>query len=76
MGGHKVLDLARELVSTSSEGLARIAAAGFSQHDERRFLDPLHEQIAKGRSPGEEIAESWRGEWGRNRERLIAATRY
>lgn len=76
MGGHKVLDLARELVAASSEGLARIEAAGFSAHDERSFLDPLHEQIAKGKSPGEEIADSWRGEWGRNRERLIAATRY
>jgi glutamate--cysteine ligase len=76
MGGHKVLDLARELVSISSDGLAQIAAAGLLEQDERRFLDPLHEQIAKGKSPGEEIVESWRGEWGRNRERLIAATRY
>jgi glutamate--cysteine ligase len=76
MGGRKVLDLARELVSYSSEGLKRIAEEGYSQHDERGFLDPLHEQIAKGISPGEEVAEAWRGEWGRNRERLIEATRY
>jgi glutamate--cysteine ligase len=76
MGGQKVLDLARELVAISSGGLGRIKQAGFSENDERGFLDPLREQIAKGKSPGEEVLLSWRGEWGRNRERLIAATRY
>ncbi len=76
MGGQKVLDLARELVAISSAGLGRIKQSGFSENDERGFLDPLREQIAKGKSPGEEVALSWRGEWGRNHERLIAATRY
>ena len=76
MDGRNVLDLARELVAISDEGLGRIFEAGYSKYDERGFLDPLREQIAKGKSPGEEIAESWRGEWGRNRERLIEATRY
>lgn len=76
IGGHKVVDLARELVSIASEGLRRIAEDGFVEQDERHFLEPLFEQIGKGRSPGEEIAERWHGEWGRNRERLIAATRY
>jgi glutamate--cysteine ligase len=76
IGDRKVLDLARELVAISDAGLGRIHADGFGKHDERGFLDPLREQIAKGKSPGEEVAESWRGEWGRNRARLIEATRY
>jgi glutamate--cysteine ligase len=76
MDGRNVLDLARELVAISNDGLGRIFEAGYARHDERGFLDPLREQIAKGKSPGEEIADSWRGEWGRNRERLIEATRY
>ena len=75
-GEKKVLDLAREVVSVSAEGLRRIAASGEEDRDERVFLDPLFEQIEKGKSPGEEIAERWRGEWGRNRQRLIEATRY
>ncbi|HEB91611.1 MAG TPA: glutamate--cysteine ligase [Deltaproteobacteria bacterium] len=75
-GGRKVLDLAREVVSISAEGLRRIAGSGRRDQDERVFLDPLFEQIEKGRSPGEEIVERWRGEWGRNRQRLIEATRY
>jgi glutamate--cysteine ligase len=76
MGAKKVLDLARELVGLSSAGLRRIAQASGAERDEAGFLDPLHEQIERGKSPGEEIAERWRGEWGRNRERLIEATRY
>ncbi|MAG33647.1 MAG: glutamate--cysteine ligase [Deltaproteobacteria bacterium] len=72
----KVLDLSRELVSISREGLGRIAAEVTSERNECGFLDPLFVQIEKGRSPGEEIAELWRGEWGCSRERLVEATRY
>lgn len=75
-GNRKVLDLARELVTHSAEGLRAIAAAGETDQDERVFLEPLFEQIEKGKSPGEEIADRWRGEWGRSRQRLIKATRY
>ncbi len=76
MGGRKVLDLARELVTISDAGLGRILADGWSTHDERHFLDPLREQIEKGVSPGEEIATRWRDEWNGDREKLIEATRY
>jgi glutamate--cysteine ligase len=76
MAGRKVLDLARELVSLSAAGLLRIAEAGETDRDERSFLEPLLAQIERGISPGEEIAERWRGEWGRSRERLIEATKY
>lgn len=76
LGSRKVLDLARELVAHSAEGLRRIAEAGESDQDERVFLDPLFVQIEKGKSPGEEIAERWRGEWRCDRQRLIEATRY
>ena len=76
MGGRKVLDLARELVSIAGVGLERIFADGFADVSEARFLDPLREQVEKGVSPGEEIAERWHGEWGRDRARLIEATRY
>ncbi|MFP6656451.1 MAG: glutamate--cysteine ligase [Myxococcota bacterium] len=76
LGSRKVLDLARELVAFSAEGLRRIGESAGSEQDEQVFLDPLRSQIEKGISPGEEIADRWRGEWGRNRQRLIEATRY
>ena len=75
-GDRKVLDLARELVACSAEGLRRLAEAGESDQDERVFLDPLVAQIEKGVSPGEEVVDRWRGEWGQDRRRLIEATRY
>lgn len=76
MAGHAVLDLARELVAISDAGLGRIHAEGWSEHDERSFLDPLREQIEKGVSPGEETARRWRDEWNGDRQKLIEATRY
>lgn len=76
MGKHKVLDLARELVALANGGLGRIHADGFSDADERGFLDPLREQVEKGMSPGEEIARRWKDEWNGDRQKLIQATRY
>lgn len=76
MGKRKVLDLARELVALADGGLGRIHADGFSDADERGFLDPLREQIEKGMSPGEEIARRWKNEWNGDRQKLIEATRY
>lgn len=76
LAGRPVVEWARELVGIADAGLGRIHADGWSDHDERHFLDPLREQIEKGVSPGEEILERWRGEWNRDRQKLIAATRY
>ena len=76
MGGRKLIDLARELVACSTEGLRRIAAEGGLGGDEVPLLDPLREQIDKGKSPGEEVLELWRGEWNRDWSSLIEATRF
>ena len=76
MAGQPVLELAKEIVGLASEGLRRIAEAGETDQDERNFLDPLLAQIERGISPGEVIAERWRGEWGQSRAKLIEATRY
>jgi glutamate--cysteine ligase len=76
LGRYAVLDLARELVTISAEGLRRIGKAHADQQDEEIFLDPLRAQIEKGVSPGEEIAERWRGEWNHSWQRLIEATKY
>jgi glutamate--cysteine ligase len=74
--GRPVLELAEEVTQIASEGLRRIAERGETDADERNFLDPVLEQLDAGQSPGEQILERWRGEWGYSRERLIAATRY
>ena len=75
-GGRAVLDLARDLASIASEGLARIALRGETDADERSFLDPVHEVLARGASPGEVLLEAWRGEWKGSPRRLIDYARY
>jgi glutamate--cysteine ligase len=74
--GRPVLDLVRELVDISGEGLRRIAERSGTGIDERSFLDPAREVIERGMSPGEVILARWRGEWGRSMDRLVEAGRY
>jgi glutamate--cysteine ligase len=76
VAGRSVLDLARELVDISAEGLRQIAERGETDADERSFLDPLREVLERGKSPGEAILESWRGEWNGDMKRLIEASLY
>ena len=74
--GRPVLELARQLVAISGEGLRRIGHAGRRDADERPFLEPVLEQLEQGVSPGESVAARWEGEWGRSVDRLIEYARY
>jgi len=76
VAGRPVLELAKELVDLSSEGLRRIRHAGRRDPDERGYLDPIRSQLEAGRSPGEEILHRWEGAWGRSVPRLIEYARY
>jgi glutamate--cysteine ligase len=74
--GRPVLELAREVTDLASEGLARIGARNVDGQDERRFLEPVREQLALGKSPGQVVLERWEGEWQRSPEKLIEYARY
>jgi len=74
--GGPILDVAREFTAISSEGLRRQSERGESRVDERSFLDPLHEHLERGASPGEMILEAWRGEWRGEMAGLIEHARY
>jgi len=74
--GKPVLGLARELAELARSGLERIGHAGPSAPDESVFLDPIFEQLALGKSPGQVVLECWEGEWERSFERLIEYARY
>jgi len=76
IAGRSALDWARELVAISSEGLRAIGEPAGSQPDERSFLEPLEEQIAIGKSPGEVVLDAWRGPWQASPQRLIEYARY
>jgi glutamate--cysteine ligase len=74
--GRSVLELARELAAVAREGLRRIAHAGRRDPDETGYLDPIHAQLALGKSPGRVVLERWEAEWERSLDRLIDYARY
>jgi len=74
--GRSVLDLAREFIEISAEGLRRITARGEADADETSFLDPILELLERGTSPGEVLLEAWRGEWKGEMDRVIEHARY
>jgi glutamate--cysteine ligase len=76
VAGRPILHTAREFTAIAMEGLRRIAERGESQADERSFLDPLHEHLERGASPGEVVLEAWRNEWRGDLARLIEHVRY
>jgi glutamate--cysteine ligase len=75
-GGVPILDLARELAKISRDGLRRIGHAGQRDVDETPYLDPIFEQMERGVSPGQVVAERWEGDWARSVDRLIEYARY
>ena len=75
-GEEPIIEVARDLVRLAGEGLARIAHAGRRDADETGFLDPIHEQLAMGRSPGQVVVERWEGDWQRSVDRLIEYAQY
>ena len=76
IAGRPVIELARELVAYSAAGLKAMASDGIAGPDEDGFLDPLGEVVERGRSPGEELAESWASEWDGSMDRLIDRAKY
>ncbi|MBU3077306.1 glutamate--cysteine ligase [Sphingomonas quercus] len=62
-GGGTLLDLGREALAISSEGLKARARLNGAGDDERGYLDPLRQVIADGRTPAELLLARYEGEW-------------
>ena len=71
-----MLELAREIAALARAGLGRIGHAGSRDADETAYLEPIDEQLALGRSPGEVVRARWEGEWDGSVDRLIEYARY
>ncbi|MBW2314342.1 MAG: glutamate--cysteine ligase [Deltaproteobacteria bacterium] len=76
LAGRPVAEWLNEVTDLAAEGLRQIDDQNASGEDERRFLEPVREQLALGKSPGEAVIERWEGEWRRSPERLIDYARY
>jgi len=71
------LDLARELIQISLEGLKRQRVFNESEQDERVYLYPLQDFISRYKaSPGEVLLERWNGDWNQDLQKLIEYSRY
>ena len=75
-GGVKMRDLAREVVALSEAGLKARARAGAGQADEAGYLAVLHDSIARGRVPADDLLALWQGDWAGDLNRLYDACSY
>jgi glutamate--cysteine ligase len=64
VGGRPVLELAREVLALSSEGLRRRGRVGADGQDERQYLKPLEAIVASGETAAELLLARYHQEWG------------
>jgi glutamate--cysteine ligase len=75
--GTRLLDLARELVRLSNEGLARQNVRSAKGNDETFYLRALeHYVVEEGRCPAAVLLDRFEHEWHHDVQQLIEATRY
>lgn len=63
-----VREIAREVLAISKTGLKRRARLSSMALDETHFLNALHETVASGVTPAEEMLEKYENEWNRSVE--------
>ena len=71
--GIRIGELARELLAIALEGLRRQEAVDADGRDETRYLEPVIEQVERGRTVAEELLAGWTAAWERRPERLVEA---
>ena len=68
-----VLDLARQMLTISTAGLAVARRAALGIKSEKGFLEPLQELVDRGQTRAEELLALYRGEWKGDLCRLFEA---
>jgi len=63
IGGRSVHDIARDVLKLARNGLARRGRLDPFGRDETRFLEPLDEIVASGKTVADRLIESYHGEW-------------
>jgi glutamate--cysteine ligase len=64
--GRTVRELAEECLAFAEAGLKRRGFIDSDHRDESRYLEPLHEIVARGTTPAEELLEKYSGVWGKS----------
>jgi glutamate--cysteine ligase len=68
VAGRPVREVAGDALGLARAGLRRRGLRDEAGEDESRYLDPLDDIAAAGRTPAEELLDKYRGEWGRSVE--------
>ncbi|MEM8796854.1 MAG: glutamate--cysteine ligase, partial [Pseudomonadota bacterium] len=61
-----MLDLAKQVVAISREGLFRRGRLGETGLDETHYLEPIQETLASGKTPAEKMLDRYHGSWDKN----------
>jgi glutamate--cysteine ligase len=75
LGGRRLPELAEQLVDIAADGLERRARLDASGCDERRYLDPLRQLVARAQSPADLLTLGLVEGQTLSRSELIARTR-
>jgi len=78
IAGQPLLDLAKDVLAISKEGLearARTGADGLLP-DETHFLNALHEIVERGESPSDELLARYHGDWAGDLSKIYGEYSY
>ena len=78
VGNKKLIDLAKETVQISENGLEKRVKASFNgiHSDESLFLESLKENIEKRKSSADELLEKYHGSWNRDLTKIFEEYSY
>jgi glutamate--cysteine ligase len=74
--GRSLLDLAKTVLDISADGLKARARLNGAGDDERGFLAPLREIVARGKTPAEDLLDLYHGAWGGDISRVYQDVRF
>src|SRR5262249_18976867 len=60
---HGAMQVAKTTLALAEQGLARRRRFDPGGHDETRYLQPIHDYLARGITPAEELLEKFHGPW-------------
>jgi glutamate--cysteine ligase len=63
IAGRRVLEIAAITMTLAGEGLSRRARLDRTGKDERRYLAPIQEYVARGITPAQELLAEFHGKW-------------
>ncbi len=63
IAGHSLMDVARDIIRISTDGLKQRARLNSEGQDESIFLQPLEEILAKKRVLAEDLLSLYHGRW-------------